>query len=80
MKLRNEVRSNMEQRHIRLPGGGTLELEIMPGFYDRVRAHLGLEPGCIVDDDQVRMFVYGSVKNAIDKAEGNIDHDIQTRG
>ena len=58
-----------ETRHIPLPKGGTLELEIRPGFYDRVRMHFNLAKDAPVDDDHLRMFVFGALKNAVDKAE-----------
>lgn len=58
-----------ETRLIPLPKGGTLELEVRPGFYDRVRVHFGLSPDAPVDDDHLRMFVFGAFKTAVDKAE-----------
>lgn len=59
-----------ETRHIKLPKGGTLELEIQPGFYDRVRRHFSMQPSDHVDDERIRMFIFGAVKGALDKAEG----------
>ncbi len=59
-----------ETRIVRLPKGGELEFTVMPGFYERVRAHFGLAPGAVVEDDHLRMFVFGSLKNAVDKVEG----------
>ena len=58
-----------ETRLIPLPKGGTLELEVRPGFYDRVRVHFGMPAGAPVDDDHLRMFVFGAFKTAVDKAE-----------
>ena len=59
----------METRHIQLPKGGSLELEVRPGFYERVRLHFGMASGAPVDDDHLRMFVFGALKGAVDKAE-----------
>lgn len=56
-------------RFIPLPKGEVLELTIHPGFLDRVRAHFGMSPDQDVDDDHLRMFVYGAFKTAIDKVE-----------
>ena len=61
-----------ETRLIPLPKGGTLELEVRPGFYERVRLHFGLAEGVHVDDDHLRMFVFGALKGAVDKAEGEM--------
>lgn len=63
--------TNQEVRIVMLPRGGTLELEIMPGFYDKLRAHFGMSSDTIIDDEHIRMFVFGAFKNAIDKAEGD---------
>lgn len=60
-----------EKRNIKLPQGGTLEMEIQPGFYDRVRQHFGMLPGQAIDDDHIRMFVFGAVKGALDKVDGH---------
>jgi hypothetical protein len=59
----------METRSIKLPRGETLELTIEPGFYDKVRQHFQLQITDVVTDDHIRMFVFGAVKGAIDKAE-----------
>ena len=59
-----------ESRMIPLPRGGTLEVHVTPAFLDKARKQFGLSPEEPVTDDHVRMFFYGSVKSAIDKAEG----------
>lgn len=64
-----------ETRLIPLPKGGTLELTVMPGFYDRVRGHFGLASDAPVDDDHLRMFVFGAFKTAVDKAERELQED-----
>jgi hypothetical protein len=67
--------TTFETRHVPLPKGGTLELEITPGFYDRVRLHFNLANDVPVDDDHLRMFVFGALKNAVDKAEGEMNDE-----
>lgn len=65
-----------ETRTIPLPKGGELELTLSPGFYERVRLHFGLDPAAPVDDDHLRMFVFGAFKTAVDKAdEEMMTHD-----
>lgn len=56
-------------RLVPLPKGGTLEIETTPAFYDALRKHLMLQPTQAVTDDHVRMFIFGVVSGAIDKAE-----------
>jgi len=56
-------------RLIPLPKGEVLELTIHPGFLERVRKHFGMAPDQDVDDEHLRMFVYGAFKNAIDKVD-----------
>jgi hypothetical protein len=62
-------KTRVEVRNVKLPRGETLELTIQPGFYDKVRKHFGLAPDEKIDDDHLRMFVYGAFKGAIDKVE-----------
>lgn len=57
-----------EHRSISLPRGGTLELDMAPGFLAAVRNHFGLGPDEYVTDDHLRMFVYGATKGALDRA------------
>lgn len=51
-----------------MPRGGTLELDMAPGFLAAVRNHFGLGPDEYVTDDHLRMFVYGATKGALDRA------------
>jgi hypothetical protein len=64
-----------ETRTIVLPKGGALELTLSPKFYDRVRLHFGLASDAYVDDDHLRMFVFGALKGAVDKAEEEMMSD-----
>lgn len=58
-------------RLIQLPKGETLELTILPGFLAKVCQHFGLASEKDVTDDHLRMFVWGSFKNAVDKEEAS---------
>lgn len=59
-----------ETRSIELPrNGGTLDVSMTPEFRARIQKHFGLAEGQHVDDDLIRMFIYGSCKSALDKAE-----------
>jgi hypothetical protein len=56
-----------EIRKINLPKGEVLEVQTSEEFYVRVRKHFDLKKDDYVSDDCVRMFIYGSVKTALDK-------------
>jgi hypothetical protein len=58
---------NSEIRKINLPKGEVLEVQTSEEFYVRIRKHFGLKINEYVSDDYVRMFIYGSVKTALDK-------------
>ena len=59
----------MEQRNIRLPNGKILEVEFKAGFLDKIREAFDLSLEEKVTDDHIRMFFYGSLKNAVDKKD-----------
>lgn len=59
----------MKSRNVELPKGGTLEITASDEFYVIVRRHFGLAEGAEVSDDQIRMYVYGAVKGAVNKHE-----------
>jgi len=60
---------NMVKKNIQLPKGGTLEVDVTPQFLEVVRSHFGLSTSHLVDDDYIRMYIWGAFKNAIEKAE-----------
>lgn len=55
-------------RVIDLPKGGTLTVQLTQELMDQIRStfNLGNEP---LSDDSIRMFLWGAVNNAIEKAE-----------
>jgi len=57
------------KRVIQLPQGGELEVDITPAFIAKCKQHFGLLEQEQVDDDHVRMFIFGAMKTAVDKAE-----------
>jgi hypothetical protein len=61
----------MEKLNIDLPAGGNLEVHVTPDFITKIQLHFDLISPNEVTDDHIRMFIYGSVKNAVDKAEKN---------
>lgn len=61
--------SNMVHRSIPLPRGGCLEVDLTDEFLEIVRKHFELKERGEVSDDHVRMYIWGSFKNALDKAE-----------
>ena len=63
-------------RYIPLPMGGTLEVKVTQPFLDRLRAHFGLLAQQPVDDDQIRMYLYGAMDTAVTKAEAEVNKDV----
>lgn len=59
----------MEKRTIKLPKGGDLEMLMSDEFKRRVRKQFDLCESAPIDDDHIRMFVFGSLKGAIEKEE-----------
>lgn len=64
--------SRMEQKDISLPKGGTLNVEYSDQFITLVHEWAKLEIGEEVTDYHIRTYIYGAMKNAIDKEEGLI--------
>ena len=60
---------SMEQRSIRLPNGKILEVEFKSGFLDKIRESFDLTFDEKVTDEHIRMFFYGSLKNAVEKKD-----------
>lgn len=62
------MNSMFETRKITLPQG-VLEVQMSEAFKERVRKQFCLSSSDEIDDDHVRMFFFGAVKTAVDKAE-----------
>lgn len=62
------------KKSIALPKGGTLEVDVTPQFLEVVRKHFELSTTALVDDNHIRMYIWGAFKNAVDKSEkmGNV--------
>jgi hypothetical protein len=63
----------MIKKNIALPKGGTLEVNITPQFLEVVRKHFELSATSFVNDDHIRMYIWGAFKNAVEKAEKSGD-------
>tara|TARA_R110000824_G_scaffold96509_2_gene231059 strand:+ start:377 stop:565 length:189 start_codon:yes stop_codon:yes gene_type:complete len=61
----------MEKIEITLPRGGILEVEATQDFLEKVRSHFNLRLSDDVDNDHIRMFIFGSLQSAVEKAEKN---------
>jgi len=61
----------VETRRITTPKGPVLEIDMTDEFLVKVRQHFMLGEKESPSDDQLRMFVFGTVKTAIDKAEAS---------
>ena len=59
----------MQKKYVPLPKGGVLEVDYTPAFVEVVQRHFKLDAPSHVEDDHIRMYIWGSFKNAIDKAE-----------
>ena len=62
----------MEKKDINLPRGGTLNVEYTEQFISLVREWAKLEPSDDVTDYHIRTYIYGAMKNAIEKEEAVI--------
>jgi len=58
----------MIKKKIKLPKGGDLEVELTPKFLDVVKKQFELPSTLEVNDDHIRMYIWGSFKNAVEKA------------
>lgn len=61
----------IETRKITTPKGSILEIDMTDEFLKKVKQHFCLTEKENISDDQLRMFVFGTVKTAIDKAEAS---------
>jgi hypothetical protein len=64
-----QINNAVEQRTIILPKGGELHVDMTQEFIDRVRLTFSLDEGVSPSDEQVRMYIFGSVNCAINKEE-----------
>tara|TARA_R110001599_G_scaffold21341_4_gene80081 strand:+ start:1864 stop:2067 length:204 start_codon:yes stop_codon:yes gene_type:complete len=62
----------MEKRNIELPNGSMLEVEATERFYEAIRFEYSLDKNATISDDHIRMFVYGTMNNAVAEAEKEI--------
>jgi len=58
----------MEKRNIKLPNGGSLEVEASERFYEAIRFEYSLDENTVITDEHIRLFVHGTMNNAVDKA------------
>lgn len=58
----------MIKKKIKLPKGGDLEVELTPKFLEVVKKQFELPSTLEVNDDHIRMYIWGSFKNAVEKA------------
>lgn len=58
----------MQSRNIILPNRQSLEVQMTPAFLGKVATQFQITLD-EVSDDHIRMFIYGALKGAVDKAE-----------
>ena len=61
-----------DQIRIELPKGGALYVKGTDEFMNKIKNHFELSDVKDVDHEHIRMYVYGALKNATDKAEKEI--------
>jgi hypothetical protein len=61
----------MENKQIKLPNGNTLELSITPAFLEKVAQQFSFNSAQDVTDDHIRLYLFGALKTALDKAEND---------
>ena len=62
----------IETRQISLPRGGVLEVQMTQVMINKIRQHFSLGPAQYLEDDHVRMFFWGTVNDAVSKAEQGV--------
>lgn len=60
---------SIETRDIILPQGGVLNVTMTERFRDVLRRHFKLADDAVIEDDHVRMYMFGAVKSALEKSE-----------
>jgi len=59
----------MKEIIVKLPNGNELEVSATPEFLEVVKNHFNLSSVDQVDNDHIRLFIYGSTKSAFEKSE-----------
>lgn len=62
----------VEVRKIPVQGGQVLEVSLTPEFVAILRKHFDLSEGQLLEDDHIRMYVWGAFNNAVGKAEKDV--------
>jgi hypothetical protein len=63
----------MEKRIIKLPLGGELEVDFSLDFESIIKKNFDLKDNEDISDDHIRMFIYGSTRSAVEKAEIDLE-------
>ena len=64
-----------EVRNIKTPKGDVLEVQMTAAFTNALRKHFNLSSDDRVEDDHVRMFVWGALNTALEKEERKINEE-----
>jgi hypothetical protein len=59
----------MKTRDIRLRDGTNMQIDLTEQFEAAVRKQFSLPDGVEIEDSYIKMYFYGALKNALDKAE-----------
>jgi hypothetical protein len=63
----------VDKRSIELPNGDILEVEMTQAFIARLIVQFNLNFASELTNDMIRLYVWGSLKNATDKAESEMN-------
>ena len=64
-------------RNIELPQGGSLEVQLTQLGIDKMRQHFGLFGDQPLEDDHIRMYLWGTLDHAVGKAEREAEWDVK---
>jgi hypothetical protein len=73
MELNFDEGSRIETRSIVTPKGEELTVQMSPAFVSLLKKHFGLNEVDELNDDHVRMFLWGALNSAIEKEERKTD-------
>ena len=64
----------IEIRHIALPKGGKMEVRLTQVILDRIREQFQIPVSECVNDDYVRMYIWGSVNSAVAQEQAKLEY------
>lgn len=69
----------VETRRITLKDNQILEVQMSQPFIDKLRQHFGLFGEQQLEDEHVKMYVWGAVSTAVEKAEEDVKDAVKPK-